>query len=123
MTGKLTVLVYKSHGASLLKRYYKGNLEFKGLTHDFEDEIKQRELEHFSIDTFYRPFFSQDVLEKLDQLIDGRKRFIIVFSPLSSSEVVKVRDFILNRYTLNEMIIVKQSQILILSFSSARKSL
>jgi len=111
------VLVYKSHGASLLKRYYKGNLEFKGVTHDFEEEIKQRKLQNYYGSTYYRPFFSQDVIERLDQLIDGRKRFFMVFSPISNNEVIKARDFMLSSHIVNEMIMAKQSQILILSFS------
>jgi uncharacterized membrane protein len=110
------VLVYKSYGASLLKRYYKGNLEFKGVTHDFEEEMKQRELHNYNGSTYYsRPFFSQDVLDRLHQLIDGRKRFFVVFSPISNNEVVIIRDFMLSNYIANEIIVVKQSQILLLS--------
>ena len=118
------VLVYKSNGAALLKRYYyKGNLEFRGVTYDFEDEMKQRELENYNPNTYYRPFFSRYILERLDQLIDERKRFFMVFSPTSNNEDVKVRDFMQSRYSVDEIILLKHAQILILSSSVSTKAL
>ncbi len=111
------VLVYRSHGASLLKRYSKGNFNIEGVTHDFEDEMRQRELQNFNSATFYRPFSSQAVRERLVQLIDGRERFFVVLFPVPGNEVVMARDFTLKRYAVNELIMLKQAQILVLSSS------
>lgn len=110
------VLVYKSQGASLLKRYYKGTLEIKGATHDFEEEIRLRELRKYNSGRVLgRPFFSRDVLERFDRLTAARERFFMVFQSLSNEEVLLARDFILKRYRVREQIMVGPAEILLLS--------
>jgi len=111
------ILVYESHGETLLKRYYRGDLQFRGVTHDFEEEMKQRELPDYDDSIHHKPFFSKDVLKRLDQLIDGRKRFFVVLSPISQNGVIMARDYFLRRFSVYEIITLNQAQILLLSSS------
>lgn len=77
------VLFYSNHGASLFKRYYKGDIPLyvKGLPQDFEEELKQRKSEGFQWRKRSPSLNSEETFQRFTRLIHDRERFILVLFP------------------------------------------
>jgi uncharacterized membrane protein len=119
------ILFYRDHGASLFKRYYKSDLLVRGVTGDFEDEIKQWEFQGYDYRDQFQPVNSSKVVKRLDQLVDKRERFFLVLFPVSQEKISRAGDFLFrlwHDYKIDETIIIDQMKIYVLTHCSPTKN-
>ena len=119
------ILFYRDHGASLFKRYYKSDLLVRGVTGDFEDEIKQWEFQGYDYRDQFQPVNSSKVVKRLEQLVDKRERFFLVLFPVSQEKISRAGDFLFrlwHDYKIDETIIIDQMKIYVLTHCSPTKN-
>jgi len=112
------VLFYRDHGASLFKRYYKSHLLVKGVTGDFEDEIREWEFQGYDDRDQFERVNSFKVIKRLDQLVDKRERFFLVLFPVSREKIREAGDFLFSLwhdYKIDETIIIDRMEIYVLT--------
>jgi len=109
------VLFYRNYGSSLFRRYSRqADIISRGVTADFEEELRQRSLQgdmrHYSI----LPADSEETVRRLDRMLDGRKRFFLVLAPLYERRVFEAEKSLLKNlcaYRIEDQITIHNARI------------
>jgi mannosyltransferase len=109
------VLFYRNYGSSLFRRYSRqSDVLLRGVTADFEEELRQRSLQGDLRHHRFFPVDSAETVTRLDRIIDGRKNFFLVLSPMYGRRDFEAeRDLLKNlrAYRIEDQISINNAKI------------
>jgi uncharacterized membrane protein len=109
------VLFYRNHGSLLFRRYSRqSDITLRGATADFEEELRQRSLQGDLWRYRFFPGDSQETVRRMDRIIDGRKRFFLVLSPMYERRVSEAEKSLLKdlrAYRIEDQISINNAKI------------